>query len=221
MLQAGPLEKVAIPSNKNMAFITYKHSVSAPYAKELFCDTKLHGSMLNINFRTGSVHASGGRRPPRQDHQNGGRDMRSINSSGGGGYSNHSYQSQQNVGSHSNYSTPTQQNGAGLFSPPIPGNYPGTITVQGMPPSPFAMNPQSMPPVAIQGYRSTVDNREYVPEYVSFNNPPVNFRGAIPVNHPDHAVGIDERRRRLLNQQRYVTQNDMHRSHGRYAGHRR
>ena len=39
-----------------MAFITFKHSVSPPYAKELFSDTNLHGRRLNINFRTGSIH---------------------------------------------------------------------------------------------------------------------------------------------------------------------
>lgn len=174
-----------------MAFITYKHSVSAPYAKELFCDTKLHGRILNIDFRTGSVHRpTESQRQPRQGNYNGSQDTRNQNSS-------HSYQS-RNQTSYNNYGSVGQQNG--LFPSPV-ANAAQTAFVAGLVQSPFTANTSSMPRTGIQGYRSSAGNREYIPQYVGLENPPVAFHGGPLINQPDHHTSIDERRRRLLSQQ--------------------
>lgn len=55
-LQAGPLEKVRIPRDrdgrqKNFAFITYCHEVSVPYALNLFRGTSLFHRTLTLQSR--------------------------------------------------------------------------------------------------------------------------------------------------------------------------
>ncbi|CAD0199692.1 unnamed protein product [Chrysodeixis includens] len=55
-LQAGPLEKVRIPRDrdrrqKNFAFITYCHEVSVPYAINLFRGTSLFHRTLSLQSR--------------------------------------------------------------------------------------------------------------------------------------------------------------------------
>ncbi|CAK1549438.1 unnamed protein product [Leptosia nina] len=55
-LQAGPLEKVRIPRDRdgrqrNFAFITYRHEVSVPYALNLFSGTALYNRTLSIQCR--------------------------------------------------------------------------------------------------------------------------------------------------------------------------
>ncbi|KAJ8721660.1 hypothetical protein PYW07_002435 [Mythimna separata] len=55
-LQAGPLEKVRIPRDrdgrqKNFAFITYCHEVSVPYALNLFRGTSLFHRTLSLQSR--------------------------------------------------------------------------------------------------------------------------------------------------------------------------
>ncbi|XP_041985934.1 RNA-binding protein 7 [Aricia agestis] len=55
-LQAGPLEKVKIPRDrdgrqKNFAFITYCHEVSVPYALNLFRGTALFYRTLNLQSK--------------------------------------------------------------------------------------------------------------------------------------------------------------------------
>lgn len=201
---------MAIPQNKNMAFITYKHSVSAPYAKEIFCDTKLHGRILNVDFRTGSTFADNARQS-RQGNYNGNQQSRHQ---GNAGHQGRPYPS-QSYSANSNYGHASQQNG--LMPYPSPSGHSSGYVVG----SPFAANPQSMPQVGIQGYRSSAGNREYVPQYVSIESPPTPFRGAPPVNHPDHQVSLDERRNRLLSQQRYVVQADMYRNQPRRNDYRR
>lgn len=56
LLQAGPLEKVRIPRDrdgrqKNFAFITYSHEVSVPYAINLFRGTSLFHRSLSLESR--------------------------------------------------------------------------------------------------------------------------------------------------------------------------
>lgn len=56
LLQAGPLEKVRIPKErdgrqKNFAFITYCHEVSVPYAINLFRGTALFHRTLSLQCR--------------------------------------------------------------------------------------------------------------------------------------------------------------------------
>lgn len=73
---------------------------------------------------------------------------------------------------------------------------------------PFNASPQSMPNTPITGYR-TSGSREYVPQpllYVPFNSPPEAFIGGAPVNHPNHPVPLEDRRQRLMNQQRLLSQ---------------
>lgn len=191
-----------------MAFITYKHSISPPYAKQLFSDTRLHGRTLNINFRTGSVHLGNNQ----HQHHQGGRSAGApynradtYNRHGHGSYSGHSSYNQRNEGAHM-YGQ--QQQSRGLLGAPT--SYPPTFAA-----AQYQAAPQPLVHVAIQGYRSTADSREYVPQYVSLDNPHNQFRGAAPVNHPEHAVPLDERRQRLLHQQQYATQNDIQRNHNR------
>ncbi|XP_023948376.1 RNA-binding protein 7 [Bicyclus anynana] len=55
-LQAGPLEKVRIPRDrdgrqKNFAFITYCHEISVPYAISLFRGTSLFHRALSLDTR--------------------------------------------------------------------------------------------------------------------------------------------------------------------------
>lgn len=192
------MEKVAIPQGKNMAFITFKHSVSPPYAKQLFSDTSLHGRRLNISFRTGSIHlpqqqTSAGRQGAPYQRSD------SYNRRGGYHSANNSYN--QRNGNSSYAGQPSQNQSMGLLNAPV--TYPGFAA------NPFQANHQA---VSIQGYRSSADSREYVPQYVSIDNPHNHFRGAVPVNHPDHAVSLDERRQRLLHQQNYVHQTDTQRN---------
>lgn len=59
-LQAGPLEKVRIPKDRdgrqrNFAFITYCHDVSVPYALRLLRGTILFNRALNIQSRGNNV----------------------------------------------------------------------------------------------------------------------------------------------------------------------
>lgn len=215
-LQAGPLEKVAIPPNKTIAFVTFKHSVSAPYAKELFRDTRLHGQMLNISFRTGSIHSGGGqgqRQSRAPDHSAG--NSRSDRHHGGERSHGSPYQRVQGHNSSVGHQSPAVHYNGSPNVYPSPG--------YGMVQVPFFPDARSMPAIGIQGYRSSAENREYVPQYVSFENPPVGFRGGVPINHPDHPVAMDERRQRLLNQQHYLTEADMQRNQrqGGYGGRRR
>ncbi|KAG7306392.1 hypothetical protein JYU34_009022 [Plutella xylostella] len=57
-LQAGPLEKVTIPRDrdgrqKNFAFVTFCHDVSVPYAIQLFRGTSLFHRTLTLQCRAG------------------------------------------------------------------------------------------------------------------------------------------------------------------------
>lgn len=193
-----------------MAFVTFKHSVSAPYAKELFCDTRLHGRILNVDFRTGSIHVGGNNRQSRSGNHN--------NSQQQTPYSRPQHNPNPNQGGHnnSNYYGSQNQPLSGLMHSPV---IPGMVYGNGLMSSPFMPAAQSMP--IIQGYRSSADNREYVPQFVGFDSPPSSFMGTAPVNHPDHPVRFDERRQRLMNQQRYITQADIQRNQARHGGHRR
>lgn len=179
-----------------MAFITFRHSVSVPYAKELFSDTKLHGRFLSLDFRTGSIHAGNQRQARQSNHHSASpydrQQPRQSHSQGRDHYSGYVHQSQVQDRSFHNMHT------------------------QG----PYTPNPSVPSQPRIQGYRSA-DNREYEPQFVSFNSPPVNFRGGVPINHPGHQIPFDERRQRLLTQQRYVTQADMQMRQNRYDNRRR
>lgn len=58
-LQAGPLERVKIPKDKDgrfrtYAFVTFKHEISVPYAISLLGGIKLLGRNLRLQSRTGS-----------------------------------------------------------------------------------------------------------------------------------------------------------------------
>ena len=190
-----------------MAFITFKHSVSPPYAKELFSDTNLHGRRLNINFRTGSIHLP---QQPAGAGRQGAPYQRSDSYNRRGGYhpANNSYSNRSDQRNGNAYASQHQQmQSVGMISPPV--TYPGFAA------NPFQAIAQSAPNISIQGYRASADNREYIPQYVSIDNPHNQFRGAAPVNHPDHAVSLDERRQRLLHQQHYVHQADAQRQQNR------
>ncbi|XP_063700637.1 RNA-binding protein 7 [Culicoides brevitarsis] len=56
-LQAGPVEEISIPKDrdtgkqKSFGFVRYKHTVSVPYACEIFKGTRLFGRDLNIKSR--------------------------------------------------------------------------------------------------------------------------------------------------------------------------
>lgn len=57
--QAGPLEGVSIPKDKegnkrNFGFVTFKHEVSVPYAVALMRGVSLFGKHLRLEFRTGA-----------------------------------------------------------------------------------------------------------------------------------------------------------------------
>ncbi|XP_064594725.1 LOW QUALITY PROTEIN: RNA-binding protein 7-like [Liolophura sinensis] len=57
-LQAGPLEKVTIPKDKEgrrrkFGFVTFKHDVSVPYTLQLFEGLSLYGRSLNLKSRNG------------------------------------------------------------------------------------------------------------------------------------------------------------------------
>ncbi|CAL1282483.1 unnamed protein product [Larinioides sclopetarius] len=61
-LQAGPLESVKIPKEKdgrqrNYGFITFKHAVSVPYSIALMDGLSLFGKSLHLNARSGSEAA--------------------------------------------------------------------------------------------------------------------------------------------------------------------
>ncbi|EPQ13147.1 RNA-binding protein 7 [Myotis brandtii] len=59
--QAGSVIKVKIPKDgkpKQFAFMNFKHEVSVPYAMNLLNGIKLFGRPINIQFRSGSSHAS-------------------------------------------------------------------------------------------------------------------------------------------------------------------
>jgi len=56
-LQAGPLENVTIPKDKdgrqrNFAFITFKHTVSVPYSIALMNEISLYGRPLRLDARS-------------------------------------------------------------------------------------------------------------------------------------------------------------------------
>lgn len=58
-LQAGPLERVKIPLDKegrlaSYAFITFKHKISVPYALQLLNGIELYQKKLNLKPRNGS-----------------------------------------------------------------------------------------------------------------------------------------------------------------------
>ncbi|XP_042901780.1 splicing regulator RBM11 [Parasteatoda tepidariorum] len=62
-LQAGPLENVTIPKEKdgrprNYAFIAFKHPVSVQYAVALMSGISLYGRTLRLDARSGSVEAN-------------------------------------------------------------------------------------------------------------------------------------------------------------------
>nr|XP_060643224.1 RNA-binding protein 7 [Anolis sagrei ordinatus] len=61
--QGGPVVKVKIPKDregkgKPFAFVNFKHEESVPYGMSLLNGIKLFGRPLNIQFRSGSSHAS-------------------------------------------------------------------------------------------------------------------------------------------------------------------
>ena len=151
------------------------------------------------------MHISGSQRQPRGDNRNDSYESRSSNNKP---YQNRSYSTQSN---YRNQSLANQQSipmasplaymtGLAMQNPLIPGNMPS-----------FGMQ--------VQGYRSSAENREYVPQYVSFDAPPASFRGGVPINHPNHQVPLDDRRARLLEQQRYVNQSSAQRDYN--SRHRR
>ncbi|KAK6173730.1 hypothetical protein SNE40_017135 [Patella caerulea] len=62
-LQAGPLEKVVIPKDKQgiprrFAFVTFQHAVSVQYAKEVMEGIRLFGRTLNLQNRGGGGNES-------------------------------------------------------------------------------------------------------------------------------------------------------------------
>ncbi|KAG8187430.1 hypothetical protein JTE90_009503 [Oedothorax gibbosus] len=61
-LQAGPLESVSIPKDKdgrqkNFGFVKFKHSVSVQYAVALMDGVALFGRILRLDVRSGSANA--------------------------------------------------------------------------------------------------------------------------------------------------------------------
>ena len=60
LFQAGPLEKVKIPcdrdgsNKKSFGFVTFKHSVSVPYTIQLMEGMRLFGRVLRLQNRSGS-----------------------------------------------------------------------------------------------------------------------------------------------------------------------
>lgn len=63
-LQAGPLEEVSLPKNKDgsfrqFGFITYAHKVSVPYAIQLFIGTRLFHRELNLQARCPQLKLQG------------------------------------------------------------------------------------------------------------------------------------------------------------------
>ena len=62
-LQAGPLEKMKIATDKDgrlksFAFITFKHACSVPFTIDLMSGIQLYGYSLKLQARTGSSHSS-------------------------------------------------------------------------------------------------------------------------------------------------------------------
>lgn len=61
-LQAGPLDKVVIPREKdggrqkNFAFVTFSHDVSVPYTIQMMDGMQLFGRPLRLQSRPGSIH---------------------------------------------------------------------------------------------------------------------------------------------------------------------
>ncbi|GIX96953.1 RNA-binding protein 7 [Caerostris darwini] len=61
-LQAGPLESVKIPKDKdgrqrNYGFVTFKHTASVPYAVALMGGLVLYGKSIRLDARSGSENA--------------------------------------------------------------------------------------------------------------------------------------------------------------------
>lgn len=185
-----------MPSQKpGTAFITYKHSVSVPYAKDLFSDTKIHGRYLQLAFRHGSMHA---------DHQTR-KDHSEYDNYNTGRYSSAETNRRSSHGSHYNSYQPNQ-------------SHHSKYSTQNQAQDPFTADLSILP---TQGYRPSAHHREYdplapAPLFVSFTNPPTNFIGAVPLNQPGHAIDLETRRQRLLSQQRYSTQANSNRNQRRY-----
>lgn len=64
MLNAGPIESIKIPKDKNtqrsksFAFVLYQYEESLQYAVDLFCDTRLFGTPLKLQNRATGVGIS-------------------------------------------------------------------------------------------------------------------------------------------------------------------
>ena len=58
LFQAGPLERVALPAGKRYAFITFQHSESVLYSKELLEGVQLFGQHLNMKPRNQSSNSN-------------------------------------------------------------------------------------------------------------------------------------------------------------------
>lgn len=179
LFQAGPLEKVSRKVGKPMAFVTYRHSISLPYAKELYQDTRLHNRMLKVAYRTGSIHE-------KREQQ--------INV-------NQRVAADRNRDFHGNRSGPQINQSrvedrfqvAAAATVARASSYP---MLQGTVYSPVYRTGHN-------AYRSS-GGSEYVPQFVSMDNPPASFMGATPINHPDHHVSLSHRRDRLLRQQQHT-----------------
>jgi len=180
--QAGPLQKVSRPPGKPMAFITYKHSISLPYAKEVFKDTYLHNKCLNIKYRTGSLHAN----KERQQQY-------------GGSHQSGRYR-ESNVRADP-YNQPRSDNR-------FQDRRSNRNNAQNFYNNDIGTGSSSMP-----SYGSSRTNVEYEPQFVSFDSPAPQFKGAAPVNHPDHPVSLDERRQRLQHYQGYTAAAQSHRGY--------
>lgn len=188
-----------MPSHKpGTAFVTYKHSVSVPYAKELFSDTRVHGRYLQLAFRHGSTHSDSQRSADHSAHDR--YTGRYSNTHGTGAHGSH-------YGRHSQDQR---------YQPSQSHNQ--RYSARSRPQDPFTANSTAFP---VQEYRSATHHREYDPQapaplFVSFANPPANFTGGAPLNQPGHPVDLETRRQRLLTHQHYATQTDSYRKQRRH-----
>ncbi|KAL8579600.1 hypothetical protein ACOMHN_025553 [Nucella lapillus] len=72
-LQAGPLQKVTRPKEKDgtrkkFAFVEFRHAESVPYAMQIMDGVKLFNQHLRLKGRTGSQHDSGRSDSPSMSH---------------------------------------------------------------------------------------------------------------------------------------------------------
>lgn len=82
-LQAGPVERVCIPKEKNFAFITFKHEESVLYAMQIMDGTTLFGRNLNMRNRKVTAQQQQQRKHEQHQRMNAEQHM--------GGYQQHNY----------------------------------------------------------------------------------------------------------------------------------